>query len=365
VASRIAAVLPHIARQWAFRAFGRPALPCNLVASVTYRCNSRCRTCNVWRNHADEMTLEEWQWTFAKLGRAPLYLTFSGGEPFLRRDLPDIVASAYRSCRPSAITIPTNGLLGEGIVSACDRIAAECPESNVGVNLSLDGLGEEHDGIRGVPGNWEKALATWQGLKALDRPNLTLSIHTVVSRFNVERLQQIQRGLLALGPDSYITEIAEQRRELGTLAAEIAPTAEQYALAVCVLERALDGQPGGGFAGITRAFRARYYGLAERTVREQRQVIPCYAGWASGHIAPDGDVWTCCTRAEPIGNLRATDYDLRPIWFGERAAALRRAIRRGMCSCPMANAAYTNMLLDPASLVHVAWTLLRGGIARR
>lgn len=349
--------------QWGFRALGWRRLPFSIVASVTYRCNSRCRTCNVWQKHADEMTAAEWEQAFAHLGRSVLYLTFSGGEPFLRRDLPEIVAAAYRACAPSAVTIPTNGLLGDQVVEASDRIAAACPKSNVGINLSLDGLGSEHDDIRGVPGNWEKAMRTWEGLKRLQRPNLTLSLHTVVSRFNADRIGAIQEGLLALAPDSYITEIAEQRRELDTLGADIPPTAAQYSAVVPLLEAALERR-NRGFSAITQAFRGRYYRLAERWVRQQRQAIPCYAGWASGHIAPDGDVWTCCTRAEPIGNLRQTGYDLRPIWFGDRAQALRRSIRQRECSCPMANAAYTNMLLDPASLAYVMRRLAASAVRR-
>ncbi|MHB0876787.1 MAG: radical SAM protein [Anaerolineae bacterium] len=363
-ASQTLRVLPFALRQWGARVLGRPRLPLSLVASVTYRCNSRCRTCNVWQKQSEEMTLAEWQQVFARLGHSLAYLTFSGGEPFLRRDLPDIVLVAYRSSAPSAITIPTNGLLGERVVAACDRIAADCPASNVGINLSLDGLGTEHDDIRGVAGNWEKALRTWEGLKALQRPNLTLSLHTVVSRFNVGRLAEIQEGLLALAPDSYITEIAEQRQELGTIDADIAPDAAQYEAVVPVLEAALRQQERAGFSAITQAFRTRYYHLAARIVREQRQVIPCYAGRASGHIAPDGDVWTCCTRAEPIGNLRQTGYDLRPIWFGERAEALRRSISSHECACPMANAAYTNMLLDPASLAYVLGRLAAHALGR-
>jgi len=348
-----ARVIPFVLRQWAFRALSLKSLPFSLVASVTFRCNSRCRTCNIWRKQSEEMTLAEWQQFFSRLGRSLLYLTFSGGEPFLRRDLPDIVTAAYESCAPAAITIPTNGLLGERLVEDVDRIARGCPGSNVGINLSLAGLGPGHDDIRGVPGNWEKALRTWEGLKRLEQPNLTLSIHTVVSRFNVERLAAVQEGLLALGPHTYITEIAEQRRELGTLGADIAPSPEQYHQAVTILEEGLAAQDSAGFSAITQAFRRRYYRLADRIVRERRQVIPCYAGWASGHIGPDGDVWTCCTRAEPIGNVRETCYDLRPIWFGERAENLRQSIRARECACPMANAAYTNMLLDPASLAYV------------
>ncbi len=84
-------------------------------------------------------------------------------------------------------------------------------------------------------------------------------------------------------------------------------------------------------------------------------MIPCQAGWASGHLAPNGDVWTCCVRAEPVGNLRQTGYDLRPIWF-ERAGELRRlrrSIAAGECACPMANASYANMLLHLPTLGHV------------
>lgn len=361
-------ILPRLLRQWLFRWLGLPSLPFSLVCSVTYRCNSRCLTCNIWRKRSQELTLEEWQRVFTSLGHSPVYITFSGGEPFLRQDLPEIVAAAYRSCRPSAITIPTNGLLGERIVEAVARIAAACPASNIGINLSLDGLGDSHDRIRGVPGNWEKAMRTWEGLRALQAPNLTLSIHSVISRFNVDDLAQIQEGLLALGPDAYITEIAEQRRELGTLEADIAPTPQQYAQAVDTLLAGLERQPAQGFSRLTRAFRSRYYRLAERIVREKRQVIPCYAGWASGHISPEGDVWTCCTRAEPIGNLRETGYDLRPIWFSQEAGRLRSSIRRHECWCPMANAAYTNMLLDPGSLLAVATRLAldaRPGQAQR
>ena len=363
--SSVLSLVPSLGRQWAFRLADRPALPLSLVASVTYRCNSRCQTCNVWRKHSDELTAEEWAKVFAHLGRAPRYLTFSGGEPFLRRGLVDIVAAAYEACHPLAITIPTNGLLQERVVEVSDRIAEACPGCNVGINLSLDELGQRHDHIRGVPGNWDRAMNTWRGLKSLGRKNLTLSIHTVISRANIARLPEIREGLLSLEPDSYITEIAEQRRELDTLDCDITPDPPEYRRAVEYLLGAPDPRPPEGFAAVTQAFRRRYYRLAAQTVEERRQVIPCYAGWASGHIAPDGDVWTCCTRAEPIGNLRQTNYDLRPIWFGERAAALRQSIRAGECACPMANAAYTNMMLHPGSVLVVAGEWLRERLTPR
>jgi hypothetical protein len=114
-----------------------------------------------------------------------------------------------------------------------------------------------------------------------------------------------------------------------------------------------------GIARITQGFRAEYYQLAKHILYEQRQVIPCYAGWASGHIAPNGDIWSCCIRAEPVGNLREHDYDLHPIWFGERMATLRNSVYAGECACPMANASYANMLLHPPTVAKVASSVIR------
>jgi len=225
----------------------------------------------------------------------------------------------------------------------------------VGVNLSLDGLGSQHDEIRNVPSTWERAMKTYRTLRAFDDPNLTLSIHTVISRFNVADIPTIYQGLQVLEPDFYITEIAEERVELDTMGMgdTITPTPEEYAQTADFLVKHLRDQRFKGLARFTQAFRIHYYDLVKRILQERRQVIPCYAGWASGHIAPDGDVWTCCTRAEPIGNLRQTDYDLRPIWFSEKAERLRRSIAAGECYCPMANASYTNMLLHLPTLARV------------
>jgi MoaA/NifB/PqqE/SkfB family radical SAM enzyme len=353
---------PKLPLYWSFRRFGWPRMyPFSVVVSVSYRCNSRCRTCDVWRKPNDDMTAEEWDKVFANLGRSPVYLTFTGGEPFLRRDLDDLVISGYEHCRPQMITIPTNGLLGDRILERVDRICRECPGSEIGLNLSLDGLGEEHDQIRGVPGNWQKSMQTWARLKELQkvRRNLVLSIHTVISRFNQERFHEIYDGLQDLEPDSYITEVAEERVELDTVGWGITPDADTYRPIADFLSAQARSRQARGIARVTQAFRAQYYQLAGRVLEERRQVIDCYAGWASAHIAPNGDIWGCCIRAEPVGNLRKTNYDLAPIWFGDRMARLRKSIYDKECACPMANASYTNMLLHIPTVTRVALEVAR------
>ncbi len=79
-----------------FRRVGWPTMmPLSVVISVSYRCNSRCATCDVWRKPNDDMTVDEWRRVFHSIGRAPYYITFTGGEPFLRRDLVDLVRVAW------------------------------------------------------------------------------------------------------------------------------------------------------------------------------------------------------------------------------------------------------------------------------
>jgi len=351
-------LLPKLPLYWSFYHLGWPRmLPFSLVLSVSFRCNSKCRTCGVWRKPNDDMTLDEWRQIFAHLGHSPFYLTFTGGEPFLRADLHELVIAGAELCRPSVITIPTNGLLTRRILDQVDQMCAAAPHTQLGINLSLDGIGQEHDEIRRVPGNWERAMNTWQGLKALQEKhdNLVLSVHTVVSKFNTHRIRAIVEGLEFLKPDSYITEVAEERVELGTVGWDITPPPEEYAPIADYLSARADAAPAKGLAHITQAFRAQYYQLAKGVLQEQTQVIPCQAGWASGHIAPNGDVWSCCIRAEAAGNLRQTGYDLRPIWFEQigEMHRLRQSIAHRECACPMANASYANMLLHAPTIARV------------
>jgi MoaA/NifB/PqqE/SkfB family radical SAM enzyme len=354
-------ILPQIPQYKLFRSLGAPKKkPLNITVSVTYRCNSRCKTCNVWKRQAEELSLDEYESIFRSLGKTPFWFTISGGEPFLRTDLPDICQSIYRNCKPGVINIATNGILSERIPEVAKRIIEACPDSNVVINLSLDGIGPKHDEIRNVPGNWEKALKTYRALREFEYDNFELGIHSVISKFNVEAIPEVSEYMLReLKPDSYITEIAEQRVELGTIGEDITPPVDAYCKTIDYLLDEIKKQRFSGLSKITQAFRVEYYGLVKKVLQEKRQILPCYAGFASAHIAPDGDVWTCCIRADPIGNLRETGYDFQKVWLSSKAAELRKSVKNRECYCPLANASYTNMLCHIPTLAKVAWRSAR------
>jgi len=335
-------------------ALGIPAIdPINVTISTTFRCNSRCLTCNVYERPVDELTVEEWEKVFVALGRAPMWFTFSGGEPFLRKDLPDIVEAAWRHCRPKVVNIPTNGTYPDRVVAGVTRLTEVLRGTQLVINVSLDAVGERNDVIRGLRGDYEKATETLARLKELKKSNLTVGLHSVVSRHNVRDFPAIADTLAELAPDQYIVEPAEERIELQTIGTGITPKPDDLDLALGHVEGRLRSRTNDGLPALTRAIRLVYYRLARETVRRKEQVIPCYAAIASVHIAANGDVWGCCTRARALGNLRENGYDFRSIWRSAEAKEERRSIKAKECACPLANAAYTSILMDPRSLLRV------------
>jgi MoaA/NifB/PqqE/SkfB family radical SAM enzyme len=358
-----AGVLARIPLFKSYRKFGWPEmLPLNLTLSPSPKCNSRCLTCNIWMKREDELTIEEWDRVLASLGQSPYWFTISGGEPLMYPHVVELAELAYKHCRPGIINIPTNAILPI-IPERVERIAKACPESQLIINLSLDGIGEKHDLIRGVKGNFAKFEQRLGQLLALRSklPNLIVGIHSVVSVFSVGHLDEIIDYADKSGADQFITEIAEPRIELDTVGLPITPKPEDYARAIDRLIAYVESKQYKGVSKITEAMRVEYYKLVKRILDSQDQVIDCYAGWVSAQIYSNGTVWPCCVRADDLGNLRDFDYDFKKIWFGQKIKEVRRSIAAKECHCPLANASYTNMLHDLPTLARVGAKLVSPG----
>jgi len=347
-------LIPKILLYNLYRQTGFPRLlPMNYTVSLLYSCNSRCKTCNIYKKKSDNLSLDEYRRIFKNIGHSPYWVTISGGEPFLRPDIVDICKIIYEYSKPKIINIPTNGILVDKITSGVEEIAKSCPDSQIIVNLSVDAIEKNHDEIRQVPGNYKKVMQVFQNLKKLDYCNLNIGIHTVISKFNVNEFSSIATTLMSLEPDSYITEIAENRIELDTMDEDITPSLLAYRSAIDFLIHRIKNGKFKGMNKITQAFRIEYYNLVKKILRDKTQVIPCYSGIASVQISPDGDVWSCCIKAQSLGNLRKNGYNFKKIWKGLEFDLERRSIKNKECYCPLANASYTNMLLNYPTLIRV------------
>lgn len=350
-------LLPKIIMYNMYRLLNFPRImPINYTISLLYECNSRCKTCNIYNKSAQNLTLSEYKLIFKRIGRSPYWITLSGGEPFLRDDLLEICKLIYKYNKPKIINIPTNGLLSDKIVETVKELTNICKKSEIIVNLSIDGIGDQHDELRGVKGNYQRAINTYKDLRKIKAKNLTVGIHTVISKFNVTSFPAIVDHLISLHPDSYITEIAEQREELATIDDDISPTPIQYYTAIDYLIHRIKNSEDykkSRLTRITQAFRIEYYNLVKQILRDKTQVIPCFAGIASGQISPDGEVWACCIKAKSMGSLRENDYKFKKIWFSKTMKNERKSIRNKECFCPLANANYTNLMLNLPTLLKV------------
>jgi len=334
--------------------------PLTVTYSLTAECQSNCKTCNIGRKYRQnpkrmekDLTLDEIEEIFKSVGKI-YFFNVSGGEPFLRKDLPRVIQLACKYLRPGIIHIPTNAIASEAIrdlTREClEAVNVYDPKTPFTVKPSIDGVGEIHDIIRGVKGNFKRLEKTIGYLKELERvyPNFHLELGTVISRFNVNYLPEIEDYVHSVGVQSYRNEIAENRTEFFNLEDDIAPDADTYERLIRGFSsKILDNiSRKRSLTRLTEAFRLTYYDLAVKILRDKRQVIPCYAGISNIHINYDGEVWPCCVLgySMPMGSLREKAYDFNKIWHSDQANQVRKYIRDGNCACPLANQAYFNIL---------------------
>ena len=363
--------LPRILRYRAQRrGLMRPGWPITLTFSVTNLCQSKCRTCLIWQRYrlhradvANELTLDEIEKIFASIRKPIYFLNLSGGEPTIRKDLPEIIRAALTTFRPRIVHMPTNAIAPSRVEQTVRRTLDYMRELGwdhpFTVKPSLDGVGADHDEIRGVPGNYDRVLDTLARLKRLreEHPNLHVELGTVISKFNLHKVDEIAAHVQQLDVDNYRNEIAEQRAEFYNVGDPITPSADEYAELMKTFKAKVkeDLRTKRRFARVTQAFRFVYYDLVSRIIREERQVIPCYGGVSNAHLSSHGELWPCCVLGDTrsMGNLRDFDYDFAACWNSDRANEVRRYIQGGGCACPLANQAYSNILCHFPSLARV------------
>jgi len=347
----------------------KSANPITLTFSVTAACQSLCKTCQIGKLHRqnpqrakEDLTLEEIEKIFRGMGHI-YFFNISGGEPFLRKDLPQIVALACKYLKPGIVHIPTNALAPKRIeeltIEILQVMKELAPKAPLTVKPSIDGIGERHDEIRGVKGNFEKLEETISRLKEIQKhyPTFHLELGTVVSNFNIDYLEEIEDYVHSLGVESYRNEIAEQREEFFNVGDPITPTGEQYEDLMKLFKQKIreNIRSKRRLARITESFRLVYYDLVSDIIRQKTQVIPCYGGISNVHLNYNGELWPCCVLgyAKPMGNLRQADYDFYRVFHSDQADEVRRYIREKNCWCPLANQSYSNILCHLPSLVKV------------
>jgi len=377
---RLADYLTRIAPRGVYYALQRrgwaPTVnPLTLTFSVTAACQSRCQTCNIGQVYLanpalakNNLSLDEIERVFRSLG--PIYFfNVSGGEPFMRPELAEIIRLAAIHLKPRLFHIPTNAISPKFIDKTTRKILAYMdeylPESvPISIKPSIDGVGAMHDYVRGFKGNFallEKTIDVLLKIRS-ENPRLHVDLGTVISNFNLHHLDEIEDWVHDRGIESYRHEIAEQRAEFHNLGDPITPTAEIYErLTERFKDKILENiQKKAFLTRTTEAVRVVYYDVAVAILKQRRQVTPCYGGISNIHMNYDGEIWPCCVLGgeQSLGRVRDFDYDIQALLRSDQARKSRKYIADGNCACPLANQWLNNVLLTPRHMLKVLYTLL-------
>lgn len=303
--------------------------PTVLQVNVNLRCNAKCGTCNIWQTeNPTEMSLDRLKQVFGDpLFRTIEYTIVAGGEPTLRRDLPDLVGLMLDTMpKLRKVSIPTTGLATDRCVSMFSAIAKACAHRNVtfAVGLSLDGIGEVFARTRGIPGGDKKVINTLVALKKLNQeidfrigvgPTISaLNVYDVYNLVEVGKKYEVDMGF-------QIAALSETYFNNADLKDNITFTPE----ALAFLRKFLNEQ----IAQLPLVSESPfYYEKALEMLDGARRSIPCPYQDQGLVMDPTGDVYYC-TNSRSIGNLN--ERTASEIYYDPKNLEFRRRVKEETC----------------------------------
>lgn len=314
---------------------------------TTYRCNARCRMCNIWQYPTRQ--LEEFSpEILEKIPPAMKRLNITGGEPLLRKDLSDIVGILAR--KTARLEISTNGYFTDRLVS----IAREFPD--ITIRVSVEGLPRRNDELRGIKNGFDHALRSVLRLKNLGIRDIGFAM--VISDQNASELSDLY--LLACGLD---VEFSTSTLHNSFYFHKDDNAITNLELAVTETQRYIDAL----LSSRRRNLRLRvkdwfraYINLGLIKHMEGRTPpLPCGAGTDSFFVDPFGRVLACNGSVEPcvMGDLKTQSFE--GIWHSTQAEEARRQVAACARGCWMMGTAVPAVRRQ---LVQVALWVLRNKI---
>ncbi len=350
----------EILKRYARMVTGRPFAPILLNVLVTSICDMRCVHCFFTEELDDaprkkrQMTTRELERISETLGANLGILVLAGGEPFTRRDLPEIARAFHENNRLETVYLMSNGQIQHRVLPDVERMLDECPGLTVTVALGIDGLETEHDAIRRKPGSWARAIDTARKLQDIQSgcPRLKVETCTCLMRSNQDTIFEWYEFLKHdLKPDrtkfNYIRPPSPVPEELDV-------DLDAYrALTDRIAEDAARPAPGNGDARFLQAAVDRaMHELIARTALEGRPQLRCFAGDAGGVIYDDGTV-SSCEILSPVGNLRDYDWNFARLWYSPEMNRRRERVADGCFCTHESDCYYPSLAFNPQHLVRI------------
>lgn len=277
-----------------------PFRPMSADFNITDNCNSRCIACTCWKQKShNELTTEEVNEILIQLKNIGIRrIGFAGGEPLLRKDLPQLIKNA-NDLNFDNIHMVTNGLLltkekAESLIESGLRT----------IRISIDGTADVHDYVRGIEGSYEKSIKALKMLTKLrdsKYPNINIGIGTtlmkptlneIIKVVEIAKELNVDWGMNLIDTSPYFFKgvdaselLIRNQDELNELIDELHKIKIENPKLI-------------GSSHIALEYARNYF------ENPKRESIPCYLGFLKIYIGPHGEVYSGCWVLTPLGNLR-------------------------------------------------------------
>ncbi len=304
---------------------------------VTAACNSRCTTCNIWKEFKsnpsmikDELSHVEIVKIFRKLPKTVSWLSLTGGEPFMRKDIPEIIDAAIRHVpNLRLISIPSNGLLQDRILKTIRSLTGR-RHPDIILTFSVDGPEAVHDKIRGLKGAFKKTWDTYTKARRLVRHDndFQVAIETTISAGNAEHLLPFHQKLLDKGHKIAVTVAHDAYLYKNEHDKSFSPRKKMKE--VKGLVRLFDSHLSllNPQTFIERQYLRR---VPEFLMDPKKRVVPCEALVSSFAMDSRGNMTPCLMWGMDLGNVREHAYSISKIWKSKKFKRVRNAIKAERC----------------------------------
>ena len=312
----------------------------DLILFVTERCNMRCRHCMFWQRidtPGSEFSLEQIEAVAGSL--QPLRtIALTGGEPFLRKDIVQIVEAFYEINHSQHVQVDTNGLQLEPMINLLNQNLAEAYQSHLTFQISLDGLEENHDLLRQSPGSFRKTVENLKKLATIksNYPYFRLVVLTNINSLNYGDIEPVSRLLwdeigiehafdIVRGSDYSSWGIPSDIKVEEAPRDCVLPPMDQLEPIIAAIKK-IDEHEGGIHREFVRQLEYQVDMYMGKPVP-----FPCVtAGRTIGTVYSDGSV-AACEFTKPFANLKDFEYDLGTLWRSEMAEKRRKQITQCRC----------------------------------
>ena len=324
--------LPNIGNAFLSRRY-----PVSLINFITQRCNARCPHCFLdFSGKVDELSAENIAKIADTSGPCLRNIALTGGEPFLREDISDIVDAWLLNSTAQSMTISTNGSMPDRIEKLLQKATRH--KKQLAFSFSYDLIGKAHSDYRKVK---DLHLTVIESQKiVLKHPDTSVTFQITLSPGNVDVAEEVYDHLIREVGAKSVGCIIIRGENADSLPPEMRQKlADTY---VRIQQRilhdsrsgTLEGLPSSKLTGaLINAKNKFVWQEIHDTFVSNRFIAPCRAGSLFGIIYADGDVAPCETLPDRFGNLRDNGFDLMQLWNSEKAEKIRKRIVDGKCRC--------------------------------